>query len=121
MNLHITSFGYRHGTVDADVVVDCREIWNPHNDLKLRQMTGLNARVSDRVLNTSRAQNILGGITGRIIKDLEHGTEELSIAFGCTGGHHRSVALAQELYKAWRRADGVKATVYHRELKGGGA
>jgi len=121
MKLDITSFGFRHGKVDADLVVDCRQIWNPHSDLKLRTMTGLHSKVRDRVLDTRRAQDILGGITKHIINELENDTEQLSIAFGCTGGHHRSVALAQEIYKAWRRANGVKATVYHRELKGGGA
>lgn len=121
MKLTITSFGFRHGKVDADLVVDCRRIWNPYSDLKLRTMTGLHSKVMERVLNTRPAQDILGSVTSHIITELDNDTEQLSIAFGCTGGHHRSVVLAQEIYKAWRRASGVKATVYHRELKGGGA
>ena len=102
LQVNILSFGYKYGIpVDADLVVDCRFIANPHWDLALRPMTGLEKPVSDAVLNSQNVQEFLSRYqslfetmaTGFI----EEGRKYLTLAIGCTGGKHRSVAITQEL------------------------
>jgi UPF0042 nucleotide-binding protein len=102
LQVNILSFGYKYGIpVDADLVVDCRFIANPHWDLELRPMTGLEKPVRDAVLNSQNVQEFLGRYqslfetmaTGFIAE----GRKYLTLAIGCTGGKHRSVAITQEL------------------------
>ena len=102
LQVNILSFGYKYGIpVDADLVVDCRFITNPHWDLELRPMTGLEKPVRDAVLNSQNVQEFLSRYqslfetmaTGFIAE----GRKYLTLAIGCTGGKHRSVAITQEL------------------------
>jgi UPF0042 nucleotide-binding protein len=102
LQVNILSFGYKYGIpVDADLVVDCRFIANPHWDLDLRPMTGLEKPVRDAVLNSQNVQEFLSRYqslfetmaTGFIAE----GRKYLTLAIGCTGGKHRSVAITQEL------------------------
>jgi UPF0042 nucleotide-binding protein len=102
LQVNILSFGYKYGIpVDADLVVDCRFIANPHWDLELRPMTGLEKPVSEAVLNSQNVQEFLSRYqslfetmaTGFIAE----GRKYLTLAIGCTGGKHRSVAITQEL------------------------
>jgi UPF0042 nucleotide-binding protein len=102
LQVNILSFGYKYGIpVDADLVVDCRFIANPHWDLELRPMTGLEKPVRDAVLNSQNVQEFLSRYqslfetmaTGFIAE----GRKYLTLAIGCTGGKHRSVAITQEL------------------------
>ena len=102
LQVNILSFGYKYGIpVDADLVVDCRFIANPHWNLELRPMSGLDKPVSDAVLNSVNVQEFLTRYqslfetmaTGFI----EEGRKYLTLAIGCTGGKHRSVAITQEL------------------------
>jgi RNase adapter protein RapZ len=102
LQVNILSFGYKYGIpVDADLVVDCRFIANPHWDPELRPMSGLDKPVSDAVLNSANVQEFLTRYqslfetmaTGFI----EEGRKYLTLAIGCTGGKHRSVAITQEL------------------------
>lgn len=102
LQVNILSFGYKYGIpVDADLVVDCRFITNPHWDPELRPMSGLDKPVSDAVLNSTNVQEFLTRYqslfetmaTGFI----EEGRKYLTLAIGCTGGKHRSVAITQEL------------------------
>ena len=120
--LHATvmSFGYKYGLpVDADIVVDCRLLPNPHWVPELRPLTGLDDQVRDYVFGQPGAKEFVDAYA-----DLLHRYEEgyaregkhyATLAVGCTGGKHRSVAIAQEL-AARLRADGVDVTVVHRDL-----
>jgi UPF0042 nucleotide-binding protein len=120
--LHATviSFGYKYGLpLDADLVVDCRFLPNPHWVPELRPLTGRDPAVRDYVLAQQGALPLLdvySQVLG-LIGDgyLREGKRYATIAVGCTGGKHRSVAMAEEL-RARLAASGVDASVVHRDL-----
>ncbi|MSY65026.1 MAG: RNase adaptor protein RapZ, partial [Actinobacteria bacterium] len=111
--------------VDADLVVDCRFIANPHWDLKLRPLTGLDKAVSDAVLSSAnvgefldRYQSLFETMAKGFINE---GRKYLTLAIGCTGGKHRSVAITQELHVRLTKKDFVNGKVIqtkamHRDL-----
>ena len=116
----VISFGYKYGLpVDADLVVDCRFLPNPHWVPELRPMTGRDEAVRDYVLAQQGAAEFLDtyGRLLRIIGDGYHreGKRYATIAVGCTGGKHRSVAMAAEVADRLK-ASGVDVTVVHRDL-----
>jgi UPF0042 nucleotide-binding protein len=120
--LHATviSFGYKYGLpVDADLVVDCRFLPNPHWVPELRPLTGKDPAVRDYVLAQTGAVPLLDAysqVLGLIGEGyLREGKRYATIAVGCTGGKHRSVAMAEEL-SARLAASGVDASVVHRDL-----
>ncbi len=120
--LHATviSFGYKYGLpVDADLVVDCRFLPNPHWVPELRPLTGKDPAVRDYVLSQVGALPLLDAYSRvlELIGDgyLREGKRYATIAVGCTGGKHRSVAMAEELC-ARLEATGVDASVVHRDL-----
>jgi UPF0042 nucleotide-binding protein len=98
----VVSFGYKYGLpVDADLVVDCRFLPNPHWIPELAPMTGLEAPVRDYVLSRPGAQEFLKAYT-EVLQILLEGDERegkhfVTLAVGCTGGKHRSVAIAEHL------------------------
>jgi RNase adapter protein RapZ len=120
--LHATviSFGYKYGLpVDADLVVDCRFLPNPHWVPELRPLTGKDPAVRDYVLAQPGARPLLDAYS-RVLEligegYLREGKRYATIAVGCTGGKHRSVAMAEEL-RSRLAATGVDATVVHRDL-----
>jgi UPF0042 nucleotide-binding protein len=102
LRVNVLSFGYKYGIpVDADLVMDCRFIANPHWIPELRPQTGLDSAVKENVLGTENVQEFLTRYqalfetmaTGFIAE----GRKYLTLAVGCTGGKHRSVAIAHEL------------------------
>jgi len=98
----IVSFGYKYGLpVDADLVVDCRFLPNPHWIPELAPMTGLDAPVRDYVLSRPGAQEFLRAYIEALQILLEgderEGKHFVTLAVGCTGGKHRSVAIAEHL------------------------
>lgn len=104
LRVNVLSFGYKYGIpVDADLVMDCRFIANPHWIPELRPLNGLDQPVSDHVLGTANTQEFLSRYqllfetmaTGFFAE----GRKYLTLAIGCTGGKHRSVAIAEELSK----------------------
>jgi UPF0042 nucleotide-binding protein len=115
LKVNVLSFGYKYGIpVDADLVMDCRFIPNPHWDPALRPKNGLDKEVSDAVLNADS----VGEFLQRYV-DLFHsvgkgylreGKKYITLAIGCTGGKHRSVAVAEELAK---RINGTKVDNEH--------
>jgi len=116
----VVSFGYKYGLpVDADLVVDVRFLPNPHWIPELRPLTGRDDPVRDYVLSQEGATDFLDRYT-EILRIIGAGyTRErkryLTLAVGCTGGKHRSVAIAEQL--AHRLTEmGVHATVVHRDL-----
>jgi RNase adapter protein RapZ len=116
----VLSFGFKYGLpVDADLVVDVRFLPNPHWVPELRPLTGLDPDVAAYVFGNPDAAELLrryGDVLALIVPGyLREGKRYLTLAVGCTGGKHRSVALAEALGKQLR-ADGVDANVVHRDL-----
>jgi UPF0042 nucleotide-binding protein len=116
----VMSFGYKHGVpLDADLVFDCRFLPNPHWVEELRPLSGLDAPVRDFVLGQEATDPFLGRVddlVGALLPAfVEEGKAYLTIALGCTGGRHRSVALAEEL-GARLRARGATPIVIHRDI-----
>lgn len=116
----IVSFGYKYGLpVDADTVADCRFLPNPHWIPELRPHTGRDSPVRDYVLGQAGATEFLDGYASvlRLVHAgyLREGKRFATLAVGCTGGKHRSVAMAEELGRRLR-ADGLDVRVVHRDL-----
>ena len=102
LRVNILSFGYKYGIpVDADLVVDCRFISNPHWVPHLRPLTGLDKSVSDAVLGSDSVMEFLTRYQALFetmaLGFISEGRKFLTLAIGCTGGKHRSVAVAEEL------------------------
>lgn len=120
MRVAISSFGFKHGAPrDADLLFDVRFLRNPHWVAELRPLTGQDGPVRHYVLDDHDTQEFLQRIEGLIdflIPRFRHeGKSYLSIGIGCTGGRHRSVAIAEAL-ATWLDGRGVQATVRHRDL-----
>jgi UPF0042 nucleotide-binding protein len=120
MQTTLMSFGYKHGVPrDADLVFDCRFLANPHWVPELRSSTGLSESVSDYVFSQDVAQafveQILSMFKVLFPAYLSEGKAYLTIAFGCTGGKHRSVAMSEFVAKAIS-ADGREVRTRHRDI-----
>ena len=116
----VSSFGFKYGApADADIVMDVRFLPNPHYDPALRHLTGMDAPVRDFVLGKPETAAFLNRwlplledvVPGYVMEGKHH----LSIALGCTGGMHRSVALA-EVTGNFLRGLGYRAVVGHRDI-----
>ena len=102
LRVNVLSFGYKYGIpVDADLLLDCRFIPNPHWIPELRPLTGLEPQVSQQVLKSEGVADFLQSYIQVIQKMipgyLREGKKYVTIAIGCTGGKHRSVAVAEEI------------------------
>ena len=118
--LNLMSFGYKHGMpAEAEWVIDVRFIPNPYYVSSLKKLTGNNKKVAQYVMKqdiTKEFVNRFHEIIARLLPCyVKEGKYSLTIAFGCTGGQHRSVALANEFYKIFT-AEGWRVTLEHREL-----
>jgi RNase adapter protein RapZ len=116
----VVSFGYKYGLpVDADAVVDCRFLPNPHWVPELRPHTGRDGPVRDYVLGQPGALEFLDGYTTllRLVTTgyLREGKRFATLAVGCTGGKHRSVVMAEELGRRLAE-EGIDVRVIHRDL-----
>ena len=126
LRVNVLSFGYKYGSpVDADLVMDCRFIANPHWDPLLRPLTGLDPLVSERVLGTDNVQDFLEKYQSLFETMASgfflEGRKYLTLAIGCTGGKHRSVAIVEELTRRFnlRGVIGdqrIEAAAIHRDL-----
>ena len=120
LRLSIVSFGYKYGLpVDADLVADCRFLPNPHWIAELAPLTGKDEPARDYILSRPGAQEFLhhyAELLRVVLPGYEHeGKRFVTLAVGCTGGKHRSVAMADEL--AARIGDaGADVQVVHRDL-----
>lgn len=118
--LNFMSFGYKHGIpLEADWVLDVRFIPNPYYVPSLKPLTGNNKKVSQYVLKQDIAKEFINRLV-EIIKRLipcyiKEGKYSLTVALGCTGGHHRSVAVANEVYRIFSE-EGRRVTLEHRDL-----
>ncbi|HEY0935529.1 MAG TPA: RNase adapter RapZ [Trebonia sp.] len=118
LRLNVISFGYKYGLpVDADLVADCRFLPNPHWVPELRPLSGLDASVRDYVLGQPAATAFLAAylpVLDVVLPGFEReGKRHVTLAVGCTGGKHRSVAIAEQLAA---RLAGRDVTVSHRDL-----
>jgi len=120
MQTTVTSFGYKHGLpLDVDMVFDCRFLPNPHWVEELRPLTGLDEPVAAYVLE----QPVTGAFLARLERLLalilpffvQEGKSYLTIAFGCTGGRHRSVAIAERMAEVLGQL-GHAPAVIHRDV-----
>ncbi len=117
----VLSFGYKYGLpLDADLVVDVRFLPNPHWIPELRPFTGRDAEVRDYVLSQEGAEEFVD----RYLELLHlvgagyrrEGKRYLTVAVGCTGGKHRSVAISEELGRRLGGAENVQVNVVHRDM-----
>lgn len=122
MVVNVVSFGFKHGTPrDADIVLDVRFLPNPHWDPALRPLTGHDPSVSDYVLERAVTSDFLDRFESMLVELVPHyqaeGRSYLTVAIGCTGGRHRSVAVAEELGRRLA-THGIAARVSHRDVGG---
>ncbi len=119
--VHCISFGFKFGIpMEADLVFDVRCLPNPFYDPELRPKTGLDADVRDYVMENGETRGFVSRYTDMLDYLLplyeKEGKSQLVVAVGCTGGHHRSVALAQFTCDHLC-AKGIKASVTHRDIQ----
>ncbi len=117
----VLSFGYKYGLPsDADHVADCRFLPNPFWVPELKSLNGKDSPVRDYVLGLAGAEDFVTGYVAALVPVLEgYGRENkrhATIALGCTGGKHRSVAIAEELGRRLAALPGVAVSVKHRDL-----
>jgi RNase adapter protein RapZ len=121
MRTTLVSFGFKHGLpLDVDMVFDVRFLPNPHWVEELRDLTGLDAPVRDFVLSQPEATEFTDKLEDLLVPLLpayaKEGKSYLTIGIGCTGGHHRSVALTEELARRLRMA-GFPLSTFHRDIE----
>jgi RNase adapter protein RapZ len=121
LRLSVVSFGFKYGLpVDADLVADCRFLPNPHWVAELAPMTGLDEPVREYVLAQSGAEEFLCYYTQLLHVVLpgyeREGKRFVTLAVGCTGGKHRSVAIANQLAARIAGVAGTDVQVVHRDL-----
>jgi len=120
LQVAVESFGFKHGLpLDADIVMDVRFLPNPHWDDALRPLTGHDPQVRDYVLETAAGSSFVDQFDALLTTLLPQyeaeGRSYLTVAVGCTGGRHRSVAVAEEM-AARLRSRGVAVNARHRDL-----
>ncbi|MGI9646696.1 MAG: RNase adapter RapZ [Ilumatobacteraceae bacterium] len=120
LQVTVESFGYKHGLpLDADIVMDVRFLPNPHWEDELRPLTGLDPTVRDYVLETASGSAFveqLDDLLAALLPQYEaEGRSYLTVAIGCTGGRHRSVAVAEDLAARLRRR-GAAVSSSHRDV-----
>ncbi len=118
--VYVTSFGYRHGVPpDSDLVFDVRFLPNPNYIPEFKKLSGRHPRVARYIRSFPQTVEFVDRISNLLVYLLPHyireGKSYLTIAFGCTGGQHRSVMMADEIRKRLARA-GFKVKASHRDV-----
>jgi UPF0042 nucleotide-binding protein len=121
MLVSVVSFGYKYGVPsDSDLVFDVRFLPNPHFVPSLRRFTGKDSKVRKYIESFPQTAQFLRRIEGLLVYLIPHyireGKSYLTIAFGCTGGKHRSVMLAEEVKKSLEKR-GFSTKVIHRDIE----
>ena len=116
-----TSFGHKHGPPrDADLSLDVRFLPNPHYEAALRPLTGFDKRIVDYVARDGRLEQFYAHVVPLLEfllpQYVAEGKAHLMVAIGCTGGRHRSVAIAEHLAGAFRDHDELFVEVHHRDV-----
>ena len=117
-----TSFGFKHGQVrDADLAFDVRFLPNPHYVDELRPLTGRDDRVVEYVARDGKLdefyQRLYALLDFLLPQYVSEGKAHLTVAIGCTGGRHRSVAIAEHLAGRYGAQDGMAVQVIHRDVE----
>ena len=119
-SVNVTSFGYKHGIpIETDLVFDMRFIPNPYYVPSLKRLTGNNKKVFQYVMKQQIAKDFAAQLT--VMMDtvipcyIKEGKYHLNVAFGCTGGQHRSVTMANHMAEVFREK-GYRVTLRHRDL-----
>lgn len=120
MDVHVFSFGFKHGMpVEADLMIDVRFLPNPFYDPEMRELTGLDAKVSEFVIDHPKTGEFLEAwyrlLDAVMPGYIAEGKPQLSIAVGCTGGQHRSVAIAEVTGRYLERQH-YHVSISHRDL-----
>ena len=120
LQVAVESFGFKHGLpLDADIVMDVRFLPNPHWEDDLRPLTGHDQKVRDYVLETAAGSGFVerfDDLLASLLPQYEaEGRSYLTVAIGCTGGRHRSVAVAEELAERLR-GRGIAVRTSHRDV-----
>jgi UPF0042 nucleotide-binding protein len=124
LRVNVLSFGYKYGIpVDADLVLDCRFIPNPHWIPELRPLTGLDSTVSQKVLTSDGVADFVKSYVEVVQKMIpgyfREGKKYVTIAIGCTGGKHRSVAVSEEIARQLNNSSSdleISAHATHRDV-----
>ncbi len=121
LRISVMSFGFRHGVPpEADLVFDVRFLPNPNYVAELKSLTGRNARVARYIRQFSQSVEFLTRLSAMLFFLLPHyikeGKSYLTIAFGCTGGRHRSVMMAEEIAKLIQQS-GYPVKLAHRDIQ----
>jgi UPF0042 nucleotide-binding protein len=121
MQTTIMSFGYKHGLpLDTDLVIDCRFLPNPHWVEELRSLRGTDVAVREYVMAQPVTEEFLDDLAALLTlllpSYIAEGKSYLTIAFGCTGGQHRSVVIAEEIARRLRQ-DQYDPKVVHRDIE----
>ena len=118
--INVISFGFKHGIpIDTDLIFDMRFVPNPFYEPDLKRLTGRDREVYDYVMSQPIAEEFARQIPelveGLIPGYMKEGKYHLNVSFGCTGGQHRSVAMAERFFKEMNRK-GYRVTIDHRDL-----
>ncbi|MCQ2548238.1 MAG: RNase adapter RapZ [Clostridia bacterium] len=119
-NINIISFGFKYGLpIESDIVLDMRFIPNPYYVPSLKGLTGNNKKIQDYVMKYEISQQFCDNFESFLKLTIPHyikeGKYSLNIAFGCTGGHHRSVCMANIMAKRLED-EGYRVTLNHRDI-----
>lgn len=120
MEVQVMSFGFKHGMPEeADLMIDVRFLPNPYWDPQMRELTGHDEQVRDYVLGNPQAKAFMGAwrslLDAAMPGYVAEGKSRLTIAVGCSGGQHRSVAIAEDT-AAYLVSCGYHVTTGHRDL-----
>lgn len=120
--VNVVSFGFKHGIpVDADLVFDVRFMPNPYYEEELRPKTGNDVEVQNYVMDSEASvefvDKLISMIKFLIPNYIAEGKNQLVIAIGCTGGHHRSVTVANKLFDALKVDESASVKICHRDIK----
>ncbi|MBQ6151336.1 MAG: RNase adapter RapZ [Mogibacterium sp.] len=118
--VNISSFGFKYGIpTEADVMFDVRFLPNPFYVPSLKKLTGNNKKVKDYIFKSELAGEFVDSVHSLLISMvrgyINEGKYHLNIAFGCTGGHHRSVAIANAVAEEFKK-DGMRVRIFHRDM-----
>ena len=118
--VNISSFGFKYGIPsEADVMFDVRFLPNPYYVPSLKKLTGNNRKVREYIFRSELAEQFVSSVHDLLVSMvggyMNEGKYHLNIAFGCTGGHHRSVAIANAVAETFKK-DGMRVRVKHRDL-----
>lgn len=119
--INVVSFGFKHGIpVDSDLVFDVRFMPNPYYEEELRTKTGNDADVQEYVMNSdasaSFVEKLVDMVKFLIPNYIAEGKNQLVISIGCTGGHHRSVTVANKLYESLNEGGDYGIKITHRDI-----